>query len=425
VSDDTVLKEAHRTSPARATTHRSWWPGWIWAVPIAALAIGGWLLLRFLTQGGTEITIVFPDVYGIDPSSTSIEFRGMTVGTVRRVSLTSDGSAVKVNATIQDSAAPFLRSGTRFWLRGANLSLSNLSSLGAVLSGPTIMMEPGSGKSSRDFTGLTRKPAIPLNSGAPVLFSVSFGGSVGDLSPGDPIKLRGFPVGEVRQIAFRYDMKTGMIATPVTVALYPGLFHMGPETDRESTETFRGALNRLVEAGLRANLEREPPLIGGYRVGLEITPGAPAASLKIVNGMPEIPVAPGGGLQAIVSRLGKLPIDQIAQNILDLTHHIDQVVSSPKLTESVAELDASLQEIHNTLKDVGPKVDQLVQSLRNAAKQLDQASAAADKAMGGATSQTGLGDTMREVKEAARAVRSLADYLEQHPEALISGKHGQ
>jgi paraquat-inducible protein B len=141
--------------------------------------------------------------------------------------------------------------------------------------------------------------------------------------------------------------------------------------------------------------------------------------------MPEIPVAPGGGLQAIVSRLGKLPIDQIAQNILDLTHHIDQVVSSPKLTESVAELDASLQEIHNTLKDVGPKVDQLVQSLRNAAKQLDQASAAADKAMGGATSQTGLGDTMREVKEAARAVRSLADYLEQHPEALISGKHGQ
>jgi paraquat-inducible protein B len=425
MSNDPELKETRRTSPARATTHRSWWPGWIWAVPIAALAIGGWLLFRFLTQGGTEITIVFPDVYGIDPSSTSIEYRGMTVGTATGVSLTTDGSAVKVEATIQDSAAQFLRSGTLFWLRGANPSLSNLSSLGSILSGPTIMMEPGPGKSTRDFNGLTHKPAVPLRSGAPVLFSVSFYGSVGDLSPGDPIKLRGFPVGEVRQISFHYDMETGAVATPVMVALYPSLFHINRAKKPESADTLRAALNRLIEVGLRANLEREPPLVGGYRVGLEMVPGAPAASLKIVNGIGEIPAAPGGGLQSIVSRFGKVPIDQIAQNVLDLTHQIDQIVSSPKLKESVAELDASLRDVHQTVEEIGPKVNQLVQTLRNAAQQLDQASAAADKTLGGATSQTGLNDTMREIKEAARAVRSLADYLEQHPEALISGKHGE
>jgi hypothetical protein len=44
--------------------------------------------------------------------------------------------------------------------------------------------------------------------------------------------------------------------------------------------------------------------------------------------------------------------------------------------------------------------------------------------MGGATSQTGLEETMREVKEAARAIRSMADYLDRHPEALIKGRSG-
>ena len=41
-----------------------------------------------------------------------------------------------------------------------------------------------------------------------------------------------------------------------------------------------------------------------------------------------------------------------------------------------------------------------------------------------APSQTGLNDTLQEIKEAARAVRSFADYLDRHPEALISGKPG-
>ncbi|HEX5176957.1 MAG TPA: hypothetical protein VFV83_08010 [Chthoniobacteraceae bacterium] len=123
--------------------------------------------------------------------------------------------------------------------------------------------------------------------------------------------------------------------------------------------------------------------------------------------------------------MNKIPLDQIGQNVLDLTRQIDRLAASPKLKDSIAELDASLQEIRQTVGDVGPKVDKLLQTLRNTAEQLDQASAAANKTLGGAASQTSLQDTMQEFKEAARAVRSLADYLERHPEALISGKHGE
>jgi paraquat-inducible protein B len=33
-----------------------------------------------------------------------------------------------------------------------------------------------------------------------------------------------------------------------------------------------------------------------------------------------------------------------------------------------------------------------------------------------------LTDTLQAVKQAARAIRDLGDYLERHPEALLSGK---
>jgi methyl-accepting chemotaxis protein len=146
--------------------------------------------------------------------------------------------------------------------------------------------------------------------------------------------------------------------------------------------------------------------------------------MSVADNLPEIPVAPSGGLQSIVSRFNNVPIDQIAQNVLDITHYIDQLAASPKLSESIAQLDASLKDVHQTLQNVGPKVDQLVKTLRQTGEQLDQTASAANKTLGGDASQTGLQQTMQEMSEAARSVRSLADYLERHPEALISGKPG-
>jgi paraquat-inducible protein B len=417
-------RASRRTAPAQAALHKSWWPGWIWAVPIAAVAIGVWLLVRFLTQGGSDITITFSNAYGIDPSSTDIQYRGMKVGSVTGIDLSKDGSHVDVSANIKDSAAKFLTSDTLFWLRGANPSLSDLSSLGAVLSGPTIVIEPGGGKSATHFNGITHKPAVPLHSGEPVVFGVSFDGPVGALTPGDPVKLRGFTVGEVKTIGFRYDLSSDQIETPVTLTLYPGLFHFEGAPAAKRAAGFKTALASLVRQGLRASLDRDPPLIGGYQVGFEMIPGAPAATLDVAASQPQIPTAPGGGLQSIVTQVNKIPLDQIGQNVLDLTKQIDQLASSPKLKESVAELDASLRDIHDTIKEISPKMNQLVQTLRATAEQLDRASAAADKTLGGTASQTGLQDTMHEVKDAARSIRSLADYLERHPEALISGKHG-
>lgn len=422
----------------RAEVRRGWWPGWVWAIPIAALLLVGWWLFRTFMSGGEDITIRFDDVHGIKPKNTSVVFRGMKVGQVEGMTLAKDGRTVEVSVHIQDDAAKFLTSATEFWLRGANPSLSNLSSLSAVLSGPTIVMEAGPGKETKHFVGLPYRPVISGAHGSPQIYGVSLQGAVGGLKRGEPVKLRGFAVGEVRDVGFRYDAKSGRIETPVTLALYPALFHMEGAQAADGDVALRAAIDRLIRQGLRAHLQRDPPLVGNPQVALELRPGEGGAAPVTVDGVPQIPAAPGGGINSLVDRFSKVPIDQIAQNLVDVTHHVDQVVSSPKLDDAITQLDAALVQIHETTTNAGPKITALVQTLHDTADKLDgavtavertaktarQTAASADKLLGGQASQSDMQKTLREITEAARSMRDLADYLDRHPEALIKGRNG-
>ncbi len=420
------MQDKPRTSPSspHAELRISRWPGWIWAVPVAALLIVGWLAIRALANGGTDIAITFASAHGISPGDSKIVYRGVTVGKVTSVSLGKGGRNVVVHANIQEAAENLLTTGTQFWLRGTHPSLTNLSSLGAILSGPTIVMQPGSGKSATRFAGLARKPVVSGDHGKPQTYAVTFEGAVGALSAGDAVKLRGFTVGEVRSVGFGYDARSGALSSPITLALYPSRFHIHHARSPQSDAALRAAVSALIAKGLRARLGRSPPLIGDYRVTLEMVPGAPSASPERLHGLPVIPTAPGGGLDSILSRLNKVPLDQIAQNVLDLTHNADRIVSSPKLHDSVAQLDATLKQIHKTAAKAGPRITRLIHDLRNTAGQLDAAAKAADKSLGGAPSQTGLRQSLREITEAARSVRALANYLDRHPEALVQGRSG-
>jgi paraquat-inducible protein B len=403
----------------KAEVRRSRWPGWIWAIPIAAVLLIGWWGFRALTRGGEDITITFDDVHGLKAGGTNVIYRGIKVGTVTGVALAQDGRAVDVKVHIEDSASGLLRSGTEFWLSGATPSFADLSSLATVVTGPTIGMAPGPGEPATHFVGLDREPVAVGAHGPPKLYGVALTGSVGGLKQGEPVKLRGFTVGEVKSVGFRYDAATGEFATPVTLALYPSLFRV------DGADALAAAIDRLIQEGLRAKLGRDPPLVGGTALTLDIVPDAPKATLATVDGAPQIPAAPGGGIDSIVDRVGKVPVDEIARNVLDVTRQVDALVSSAKLADAIGELDATLKQIHQTVGSAGPQIAKLVETLRKTAGQLDEAAKQADKVLGGTPSQTGTQQAMREIADAARSVRELADYLDRHPEALIEGRSGR
>jgi len=433
--DDQPRPDVRRT---RAEVRRGWWPGWIWAIPIAALLLVGWWLFRTLMTGGADITIQFADVHGIKQNNTKVVFRGMKVGRVDSMRLAKNGTTVEVSVHIEQQAVGFLTSGTEFWLRGASPQLSNLSSLSAVLSGPTIVMDAGPGKKAKHFVGLGYKPVISGAHGPPQIYGVALQGAVGALKQGEPVKLRGFTVGEVRDVGFRYDPESGNIETPVTLALYPKLLHLEGVGATDSDDALKTAIDRLIGRGLRARLQHDPPVIGSPEVTLDMVPGERGTTPVTVGGIPQIPAAPEGGFNSLVDRFNKVPIDQIARNVLEVTQHVDGLVSSPKLDDAVAQLDAALRQIHEASTNAGPKITALVRVLNNTAVQLDgavnavkrtartaqQTAASANRVLGGEPGQNDMQKTLREITEAARSVREFANYLDRHPEALIQGRGG-
>jgi paraquat-inducible protein B len=414
------------SSPERvqAGVRHGGWPGWIWAIPVAVLLVVIWLGARALLTKGTDVTIRFNDVHGMKKENTDVTLRGMQVGHVTDIELDHDGKGVIVTASIDKPAVRFLTTGTRFWLQGANPSLNDLSSLGALLSGPTIVMAPGPGREAHHFIGLEQQPIAP-STGRPLLYEVSLGSEAGSLAGGDPVMLRGFIVGEVRDVGFAYDPKTGDLSTPATLAIYPSLFHLKGESTAPNAIEVSAEIALLIEKGLRAQLARNPPLVGSYHVSLEMTPGAkPPAGPLTLNGLPEIPVAEGGGIASIVTRINKVPIERISRNLLNITQHVSALTSSPRLRDAVVQLDAALRQIHTMTAQAGPQVPIVIARLRRAAADLDATTKSANRLMSGTATQNGLSDTVQEITEAARAVRSLADYLDRHPEALIRGRTG-
>jgi paraquat-inducible protein B len=70
-----------------------------------------------------------------------------------------------------------------------------------------------------------------------------------------------------------------------------------------------------------------------------------------------------------------------------------------------------------------PQIEPLIKSLRQAAEAAQSTLEQASNVLGSNAAQTpDLPRLMQELTDAARSIRTLADYLDRHPEALIRGK---
>lgn len=432
VSGERVSGEHVRRTQAQV--RRSAWPGWIWSVPIAALGVAVWLGIRTLVHHGETVTVTFDNAYGMKPNDTKVMLLGMKVGDVSDIALAADGKHIEATLEIDSAEKKYLRSGTRFFLRGAKLDFSDPASFKALVSGPEIIMEPGPGKPADHFNGADRKPALPPDHGPMVTYAVRFDGAAGSLKPGASVELRGFHVGTVTRVRLRYDASTGTLSTPVEMALDPaalGITGM-PPANGDWRPRVEDMFKRLVAQGLRARLAQDPPLFGPGKISLDFATGAPDATLADQDGVPVIPSVPSSNIDAMASRadqiiqkINALPIKDVGDQVRSMAARINALTSSasPQIKDSLTHIDRSVAQIDRTLQKVSPQIGPLVAQLRQTADEADRAVAAANHALGGdAASQNGLPEAMRELTDAARSIRALADYLDRHPEALIRGK---
>jgi paraquat-inducible protein B len=168
----------------------------VWVVPVVAALIGGWLVVKALTEKGPQVTITFKSAEGLEAGKTKIKFKDVEIGLVEEIRIGDDASHVVVKAQMVKEAERFITENTRFWVVRARVSASAIYGLGTVFSGAYIDIDPGKpGKSAHRFIGLEEPPIV--TTGLPGRHFILESDRRGSLEVGSPIYYRQIRAGEV------------------------------------------------------------------------------------------------------------------------------------------------------------------------------------------------------------------------------------
>jgi len=185
-----------RTVP-RATTRRSRRVSIIWIVPLAAVAIGGWLAWDTLSKEGPTIKISFESGEGLQAGQSQLKYKDIVFGTVKSLELASRQDACHHHRRDDPPGRAAADEGTLFWVVKPRLFAGNISGIETLLSGSYIGMLPApkAGKSQRDFVGREDPPV--LGAYVPGHTFLLKSKRIGAVSVGSPIFFRDLNVGEV------------------------------------------------------------------------------------------------------------------------------------------------------------------------------------------------------------------------------------
>jgi paraquat-inducible protein B len=182
----------------------------IWLVPLAALAVVGYLIYTLVVERGPRITITFENADGLTEQQTQVKYKAVTLGRVEDIELSTDLSHVIVTVRMTSRAASFLTEETRFWVVRPRLGgglRAVQAGLETLVSGAYIAIDPGSGEgaSKRDFKGLEEAPSIRSDEPGTTYFLHAE--SLGGLNAGAPIFCRDVEVGRVLSHELEHNRK--------------------------------------------------------------------------------------------------------------------------------------------------------------------------------------------------------------------------
>jgi paraquat-inducible protein B len=234
-----------------------------------------------------------------------------------------------------------------------------------------------------------------------------FEGSVAGLEIGAPVTFRGVRVGSVEHTALHLSFD-GRARVPVTIELLPGKVVFEGEEVQAGTR-----LERLVAAGLRAQLNLQSFVTGQLRVDLDFRPEAPATMVDAdTDGLPQIPTLPSE-FERLRETLAEVPVRDLAQTMLRILRTAERLADKleadvgPLLDTTRRGVDAAI----HTLETTEQTVVRLQADASHTLRELDQLAISA---------QQQLGDRGAEVAR----VLGTVDRLARRAEALLASLDG-
>jgi len=379
---------------------------------------------------GRSFTLLTNDLGSLTRGS-PISYRGVNIGEVEDYKLRPGNQGLTVTAFIRSPYENLVHPETRFWnAGGVDLSLGSqglrirANSWEQLLSGgiafetpDEVLSKPPSAAGSVFGLYDNRRAAERAPLGPTLVYVADFEGNQRGLDAGTVVELQGIEVGEVTQSHLTYDDHHHTLVTRATFYIDPErvrILNMPRPANSDQLEAVRQWIEKLVGDGLRAQVSSASFLTGLKLVGLEMDPSAPRAHLEHEGDYVKMPSTTSGDLTAVL------------QNLQNVLKNIDRATSGPQLGHALQSLDDTLTRLDKVTHDIEPDIKSLIKSLRDTADSAQNTLNTVQGLMGNtAPSGTDLPRLMRELTEAARSVRGLADYLDRHPEALLRGRKGE
>jgi paraquat-inducible protein B len=357
-----------------------------------------------------------------------IHFHGILAGEVLGHELNNNGTGIRLTIFINSPFDKFVRKNTRFWL-DSGIDLSAGTDGFKVRTGPLIALLNG-GIAFRVSPKDSAADIKPENSNFPLFenyeestqiaytntlkYVMYFNGSVRGLKEGAPVQLRGIPIGRVTDITLELHKGSAELWVPVTVELEPD--RIESVTDKEETKATdisdKDVMDRLIAKGLRAQLQVGSLVTGQLLIDLDFHPESKFVTHDNHSVFPEFPTVASSleeiahSTQIIMDKVAKLPLDKMIS----------------ELNTTLITLQDTSKAATNMLNSANGTILSAKSTLGNADGTLTSANQLFKTLEPGSSGYYEFHTLLQELTKAAKSVRQLSDYLEQHPESLLRGK---
>jgi len=278
-----------------------------------------------------------------------------------------------------------------------------------------------------------------------------FDSSLNGLNEGAPVKYRGVTVGSVKRVMIHFNQFSNDFSMPVIIELQDNLMRKRLEDGRtlEVLTDLAGDVHR----GLRATLEADSFVTGVLYVGLNtLADAAPPFLHQLKPLYFEIPTQETHielmmrnlasldlkglekDLRGLISRMDAtiegMKVEELRNSISNLLAGLNSLARSPELTNTLAAARSAADKYGQLADRISGRIDPLVASATNTLAQADTTLAelrsgvqnlrgmlAPDSAL-----NYDLSMALNQLATAAQSISALADFLREHPNALLTGR---
>jgi len=371
-----------------------------------------------------------------------IYYRGIKVGQVVDYDFDETAEAVLFKVFIRDPFHKKVTDNTRFWnasgvdftMDATGIKMDTQSLVSIMLGGvafdlPEHAQQGEQAEEDKDFLLYEDRDASnEVTYNIKQYYLMYFNQSVRGLSPGAPVEILGIKVGEVVKVELLFDQTTLEFLIPVLVYFEPerlnlliteeGKVARGTAKAEEIEATQKDQQGRnmvvkeLVARGFRAQLKTGNLLTGQLFVDLANYPDAPPKELMTEQGYTVFPTIPApfeqivNRVDNILKKFEKVPFDKIG---MDLQLAVESLT---KTLDEIKDMSGNINQ--ETVPKINAALDQMQEAMKGVESTLGPDSALSYNAR----------QVTNELSMAIRSIRSLLEYLERDPQALLLGKEG-